>query len=57
MKCLMQMFAKENKGVMFYETILSFKKQQHTVIECVPMPAEQFQDAPAYFKVCLALTI
>jgi hypothetical protein len=52
MKCLMKMFAKENKGVLFYETILSFKQQRHTVIECVPMPAEQFQDAPAYFRVC-----
>lgn len=50
MKCLMRMFAAENKGVLFYETILSFRQQRHTVIECVPLPAEAFADAPAYFR-------
>jgi len=50
MKCLMQMFAAENKGVVFYETILSFKQQRHTYIECVPLPANEFADAPGYFR-------
>lgn len=44
------MFAAENKGVLFYETILSFRQQRHTYIECVPLPFEQFQDAPGYFR-------
>jgi hypothetical protein len=51
MKCLMKMHAKDNKGVLFYETICSFREQRHTFIEAVPMPFEQFQDAPAYFRV------
>lgn len=46
----MRMFAAENKGVVFYETILSFRQQRHTMIECVPLPADQFADAPAYFR-------
>ncbi|EIW68951.1 hypothetical protein TREMEDRAFT_68880 [Tremella mesenterica DSM 1558] len=50
MKCLMRMHAKENKGVLFYETILSFRQQRHTFIEAVPLPYDQFQDAPAYFR-------
>jgi hypothetical protein len=51
MKCLMRMYAKENKGVLFYETILSFRQQRHTYIEAVPVPATQFADCPAYFRV------
>ncbi|GJJ15693.1 hypothetical protein Clacol_009971 [Clathrus columnatus] len=36
MKCLMRMFAEEDKGVIFYETVLNLKWQKHTCIECVP---------------------
>ncbi|ORX35345.1 CwfJ C-terminus 1-domain-containing protein-like protein [Kockovaella imperatae] len=50
MKCLMQMHAKDNKGVIFFETILSFKQQRHTFIEAIPVPFAQFQDLPAYFR-------
>jgi hypothetical protein len=53
MKCLMKMHAKDNNGVLFYETICSFREQRHTFIEAVPLPYEQFQDAPAYFRVRL----
>lgn len=36
MKCLIKMFAEQNKGVLFFETVLSFKQQKHTYIEaCV----------------------
>jgi hypothetical protein len=55
MKCLMKMHAKDNKGVLFYETICSFRGQRHTFIEAVPLPFEEFQDAPAYFRVRLPL--
>ena len=51
MKCLMRMFAKDDKGVVFYETVISLKWQAHTVIECVPLPWEQFEVIPGYFKV------
>jgi len=47
----MKMHAKDNKGVLFYETICSFREQRHTFIEAVPLPFEEFQDAPAYFRV------
>ncbi|KAJ9120826.1 hypothetical protein QFC22_002760 [Naganishia vaughanmartiniae] len=50
MKCLMQMFAKENKGVIFFETVISLKHQKHSFIEAIPLPANQFADAPAYFR-------
>lgn len=45
------MGADERKGFMFYETVISLKWQKHTVIECVPVPLDQFDDLPAYFKV------
>lgn len=47
----MQMFASEDQGVIFYETVISIRKQQHTVIECVPLPWEQYDIIPGYFKV------
>lgn len=50
MKTLMLMFADQNKGVVFYETVLGFKHQKHTFIECVPMPWDQFEEIPGYFK-------
>jgi hypothetical protein len=50
MKCLMQMFAKENKGVLFFETVINLKQQKHSFIEAVPLPANEFADAPAYFR-------
>ncbi|KAL7423725.1 Pre-mRNA-splicing factor cwf19 [Cryptotrichosporon argae] len=50
MKCLMRMFHAQGQGVLFYETILSFRQQRHTFIECVPVPHGLFEDMPAYFK-------
>ena len=51
MKSLMQMYAEEDKGVVFYETVISLKWQKHSVIECVPVPWEHFDVLPGYFKV------
>ncbi|RGB39497.1 CwfJ C-terminus 1-domain-containing protein-like protein [Rhizophagus diaphanus] len=50
MKCLIQMFADEDRGVIFMETVINMKWNNHTVIECIPMPWDLAQDAPAYFK-------
>ncbi|KIY71203.1 hypothetical protein CYLTODRAFT_390789 [Cylindrobasidium torrendii FP15055 ss-10] len=50
MKCLMRMFAEEDKGIIFYETITSLKKQRHTYIECVPLPWDVYDTMPGYFK-------
>lgn len=54
MKCLMRMYAEEDKGVVFYETVLKLKWQKHTFIECVPLPWEHFEQLPGYFKVRVA---
>jgi len=45
------MFAEDDKGVIFYETVISLKWQKHTFIECVPLPWDQFELIPGYFKV------
>ena len=55
MKCLMRMFAEQDKGVVFYETVINIRWQRHTFIECVPLPWEQFEAIPAYFKVFRSL--
>lgn len=54
MKTLMQMHAENDKGVLFYETITSFKGQRHTYIEAVPIPWEFFEQMPGYFHEGIA---
>ncbi|KAI0648000.1 CwfJ C-terminus 1-domain-containing protein-like protein [Trametes meyenii] len=56
MKCLMRMYAEEDKGVVFYETVLTIKAQKHTCIECVPVPWEQFELIPGYFKESILMS-
>ncbi|KAI0916966.1 hypothetical protein AcW1_007715 [Taiwanofungus camphoratus] len=56
MKCLMRMFAEEEKGVIFYETVISLKWQKHTFIECVPLPWAQFEEIPGYFKESILMS-
>ena len=51
----MQMAAKKNHGMIFFETILSFKQQRHAYIECVSLPYDLFLDIPAYFKESLMM--
>lgn len=55
MKSLMKMFAEEDKGVIFYETVINLKWQRHTCIECVPLPWAQYDDIPQYFKVSIRI--
>ncbi|TFK48693.1 hypothetical protein OE88DRAFT_1663765 [Heliocybe sulcata] len=50
MKCLMKMFAEEDKGVIFWETVISFKQQRHTFIECVPLSWDRYDEIPGYFR-------
>lgn len=52
MKTLMQMFAEQDKGVVFFETITSHKYQTHSYIECIPVPFDLFDQLPIYFRVC-----
>lgn len=42
--------ATNNCGVIFIEQAVQFKRQRHTVIEAIPLPAEHYESAPAFFK-------
>lgn len=53
MKCLMRMYSEEEeggRGVIFYETVISFKRQSHSFIECVPVPWEVYDTLPGYYR-------
>ncbi|KAI9509198.1 CwfJ C-terminus 1-domain-containing protein-like protein [Russula earlei] len=56
MKSLMRMYSEDDKGVVFYETVISLKWQKHSVIECVPVPWEQFDVLPGYFKESIVMS-
>ncbi|CAG8487204.1 7451_t:CDS:2 [Paraglomus occultum] len=56
MKCLIQMFHSEDRGVLFFETVISFKYQKHAIIECIPLPWNLSQDAPAFFREAILST-
>lgn len=50
-KCLIMMFAKQEKDVVFLETVVGLAKQRrHCMIECIPLPQEIAKEAPLYFK-------
>ncbi|CAN6336924.1 unnamed protein product [Urochloa humidicola] len=50
-KCLLKMFAQQDKDVVFMETVISLARQQrHCMIECVPVPSSVSNMAPMYFK-------
>lgn len=55
MKTLMQLFAAQDKGVVFFESSYNhLKSQRHTFIECVPVPFDLFDVLPGYFSVRLS---
>ncbi|XP_065882007.1 uncharacterized protein [Euphorbia lathyris] len=50
-KCLIMMFAKQEKEVVFLETVVGLAKQRrHCLIECIPLPQRIAGEAPLYFK-------
>ncbi|XP_042030499.1 CWF19-like protein 2 isoform X2 [Salvia splendens] len=50
-KCLIMMFAKQEKDVVFFETVIGLSRQRrHCLVECVPMPRDIAKEAPLYFK-------
>jgi hypothetical protein len=53
MKCLIRCFDAKKCGVIFMETVIDLKSYYHTVIECIPLPYDQYDDCPAYFKEAL----
>ncbi|KAJ0780823.1 putative cwf19-like protein [Helianthus annuus] len=50
-KCLLMMFAKQEKEVVFLETVMGLAKQsRHCMIECIPLPPDGGKQAALYFK-------
>ncbi|XP_028519021.1 CWF19-like protein 2 [Exaiptasia diaphana] len=49
-KGLTRMFQEMNKDVIFLETCRNLSKQDHMIVECVPVPKEEGDLAPMYFK-------
>ncbi|KAF8660676.1 hypothetical protein HU200_057502 [Digitaria exilis] len=50
-KCLLKMFAQQDKDVVFMETVISLARQRrHCMIECIPVPSDVSSNAPMYFK-------
>ncbi|KAI4382667.1 hypothetical protein MLD38_008603 [Melastoma candidum] len=50
-KCLIMMFANQEKELVFLETVTGLAQQRrHCLIECIPLPADIAKEAPLYFK-------
>ncbi|KAH7296367.1 hypothetical protein KP509_26G021200 [Ceratopteris richardii] len=50
-KCLLQMFSKRNRDVIFMETAINLSRQRrHCLVECIPLPPDKAKQAPLYFK-------
>uniref|UniRef100_A0A5B6ZK00 Putative CWF19-like protein 2 n=1 Tax=Davidia involucrata TaxID=16924 RepID=A0A5B6ZK00_DAVIN len=50
-KCLIMMFAKQEKDPVFLETVMELAQQRrHCLVECIPLPREIAKQAPLYFK-------
>ncbi|KAI5067605.1 hypothetical protein GOP47_0018133 [Adiantum capillus-veneris] len=50
-KCLLQMFVKQGKDVLFMETAINLAQQRrHCLVECIPLPPDKAKQAPLYFK-------
>ncbi|XWS13791.1 hypothetical protein CRYUN_Cryun36dG0068500 [Craigia yunnanensis] len=50
-KCLIMMFAKQDKELVFLGTVMGLAQQRrHCLIECLPLPQEVAKQAPVYFK-------
>lgn len=50
-KCLIMMFAKQEKEVLFLETVMGLSKQRrHCLVDCIPIPQDVAKQGPLYFK-------
>ncbi|CAL0320768.1 unnamed protein product [Lupinus luteus] len=50
-KCLIMLFAKQEKEVVFLETVMGLAQQRrHCMVECIPLPKDIAKEAPLYFK-------
>lgn len=56
-KCLIMMFAKQGRDVVFPETVMGLAQQhRHCLIDCVPLPQQNAKQAPLYFKKVFSLS-
>lgn len=56
-KCLIMMFAKQGRDVVFLGTVLGLAQQRrHCLIDCVPLPQQIAKQAPLYFKKVFSLS-
>jgi hypothetical protein len=51
---LQRLYATQQKGLLYYETVLPTSGFWQTKLEAVAIPLEQWQDAPLYFKSALS---
>ena len=50
------MFAKQEKEVVFIETVMGLAQQRrHCLVECIPLPEAVAKQAPLYFKKVVIL--
>jgi len=54
MKCITRMNYKKNQGTLFIETFLDTKNDDHSIIECIPLPEKIAADAPVFFKKAIS---
>jgi len=52
-KCLIMMFSKQGKDVIFIETAMHLGKQRHCMVEAIPLPGGKASQASGYFKTNL----
>jgi hypothetical protein len=52
----MKMFHDQGKGVVFMETVINIRAHRHAVIEAIPLPYGDYEDAPAYFKEAIMVS-
>ncbi|KAK6544338.1 hypothetical protein TWF694_001038 [Orbilia ellipsospora] len=50
MKCLIRMYHDRGQDVIFYENAAAPHRKRHAAIEAIPLPLEQGELAPAFFK-------
>jgi len=50
-KCLVMMFAKQGKEVVFIETVMGLAQpRRHCMVECIPLPQDIAKETTLYFK-------
>lgn len=56
-RCLVDMFAEQDKDVVFLESVMGLSRHPHSAIHCVPLSRDDGAMAPMFFKVGWGTTI